>query len=276
MEPLDEEIRLRVEEEIEDIEFRLKRGSELGRFDQFWDDDTLFRCRYSQSKWLVLRPSSTVPHEIYSHALKGNKNIIHIFFGFGSDVNWFKDAIRDLPWVTSISSTYSDITSVPGRRYPLFIGSQNGALITFAKEIRPELDPFSTYIFTQARGIDMRSLPDRLGHGLWIRAIVLISFVAPTSGRLILRLIHSGSENAPLEITLGSTIIQLNPSTKSSITIDDITLNPIQDHRPSESDGLSFEPEIRNDIVIQFRGPRWHDHYLHDIELLDEAGLKKW
>ena len=36
----------RMQIEIEDAEFRLKRGSELGRFDQFWDDDTLFHCRY--------------------------------------------------------------------------------------------------------------------------------------------------------------------------------------------------------------------------------------
>jgi hypothetical protein len=42
MEPLDDEIRLRVEEEIEDTEFRLERGSDLGRFDQSWDDDSLF------------------------------------------------------------------------------------------------------------------------------------------------------------------------------------------------------------------------------------------
>ena len=51
---LNEETRLRMEKEIEDIEFRLKRGSKLGRFDQFWDNDTLFKCRYSRSKWLDL------------------------------------------------------------------------------------------------------------------------------------------------------------------------------------------------------------------------------
>ena len=103
-------------------------------------------------------------------------------------------------------------------------------------------------------------------------ARVLISFVAPTSGKsLILRLKHSGSEDAPLEVTLGSTIIQLNPSSKSSLTIDDITLYPIPG--PSGSDHLSFEPGIRNDIVIQFRGIKWHSHFLHDIELLDEADL---
>jgi hypothetical protein len=47
----DDEIRLRMKNEIEDTEFRLKRGSDLGRFDQFWDDDNLFECRYSRSKF---------------------------------------------------------------------------------------------------------------------------------------------------------------------------------------------------------------------------------
>ena len=78
MEALDDEIRLRVEKEIEDTEYRLNRGSALGRFDQFWDDDSLFECRYSQSKHLYLKPHSTVPLDIYSHALHRNKNIIHI------------------------------------------------------------------------------------------------------------------------------------------------------------------------------------------------------
>ena len=75
-----EEMRLRIENEIEDTEFRLKRGSDLGRFDQFWDDGLLFRCRYSRSKWLKF-DFLTVPLEIYSHALKGNRNITHITFG---------------------------------------------------------------------------------------------------------------------------------------------------------------------------------------------------
>ena len=50
---------------------------------------------------------------------------------------------------------------------------------------------------------------------------------------------------------------------------DDITPIP----GPSESDNLSFEPGIRNDIFIQFRGTaEGHDHYLHDIDLLDDVG----
>ena len=92
-----------------------------------------------------------------------------------------------------------------------------------------------------------------------------------------LRLKHSGREDGPLEVTLGSTTIHLNPSSKSSLTIDDITLYPIQVPSPSssESDRLSFEPGIRNDIFIQFRGTvEHHRHFLHDVELLDEAGLE--
>ena len=158
---------------------------------------------------------------------------------------------------------------------PLFIKSTNNDLIidTFAKEIRPKLDPSSTYIFTDADLSDI-TYSGRLGN----EARVLISFVAPTSGKsLVLRLKHSGKKDVlPLEVTLGSTTIQLNPSYKSSLTIDDITLYPIPG--PSESDHLTFTPG-RNDIVIKFKGPKGgtfmtHGHFLHDIELLDEVGLE--
>ena len=117
----DEEMRLRMEKEIEDTEFRLKRGSDLGRFDQFWDDDTLFDCRYSRSKWLRFY-QNTSPPEVYSHALKGNKNITHISFLHSDfDVNLF---LCDLPWVTSIS--LDEFATIPAlRRDLLFISSTN-------------------------------------------------------------------------------------------------------------------------------------------------------
>ena len=272
IEPVNDETRLRMENEIEDTEFRLKRGSELGRFDQFWDDDALFNCRYSRSKWLKLgNYFSSTPLEIYLHALKRNKNIIHITFGrlySDSDVNRFQATICDLPRVTSISRDSLGYLSVIHRDL-LFIKSTNNDLITFAKENQLKLDSFSTYIFTDAGSFDMYS--NKLGND----ARVLISFVAPTSHQsLILRLKHSGKEDGPLEVTLGSTIIQVNPSSKSLLTIDDITLYPIPD--PSGSGLLSFKPGVRNDIVIQFRGAKgqWHGHLLHDIELLDEAGLE--
>ena len=271
------EIRPRIENEMEDIDFRLKRGSDLGQFNQFWDDDFLFKCRYSRRKWLLLHWFDLrAPLQIYSHALKGNKNIIYISFDPIVDATRFP--ICDLPWVTSITS--SDSFSLPSIDHgPLFIRPIDNDLITFAKEIRPKLDHFSTYIFTDANWCDV-------GHGdsgvLKNSARVLISFVAPTSPQsLTLRLKHSGREDAPLEVTLGSTIIQLNPSSKSPLTIDDITLYATGPSE-SESDHLSFKPG-RNDIFIQFGGP-WrnrdsekitkHDHILHDIELLDEAGLE--
>ena len=257
----------------------MKRGSDLGRFDQFWDDHTLFECRYSRSKWLCFdKYVMFAPRKLYLHALKGNENIIHIIlddFDSEFDVNWFQAIIWDLPWVTSISFGYvSTLPAIlPEGRDPLFIQSANlnSDLITFAKETRLK-DPFSTYIFTDAGGNDMYQQPDRLGNN----ARIIISFVAPASDEsLILRLKHSGREDGPLEVTLGSTIIQLNPSSNSSLTIDDITLYPIQVPGPSESGHLLFEPGIRNDIVIQFGGTvERHGHYLHDIELLDEADLE--
>ena len=84
MATVDEEIRLRMEIDIEDTEFRLKHGSEnvsdLGRFDDW--SFPLFRCKYSLSKWLCLdkRDQNAPPLERILTVLKGNKNIIHITF----------------------------------------------------------------------------------------------------------------------------------------------------------------------------------------------------
>ena len=270
-----DEIRLRMEKEIEDTEFRLKRGSDLGRFDQFWDDDVLFNCRYSQSKWFHFSTFfSTVPVEIYSHALKGNKNIIHIAFSSlasESDANLFQATICDSPWVTSTSRNemFGRQMTPAIHRDLLFIRSTNNDLNIFAEKMK--LDPSSTYIFSDVGSSDLDS--GKLGGN----ARVLISFVAPPiSGKnLKLRIKHSGGEDVPLEVTLGSTEVQLNPSSKSSLTIDDIILYPIQVPRSSDSDHLSFEPEIRNTIFIQFKGTvEEHGHFLHDIELLDEGDLE--
>ena len=278
----EDETRRRMEKEIEDTKFRLKRGSDLDRFDQFWDYDTLFDCRYSRSKWLYLSkfvttPPGSPPLDIYSQALKENENIIHITFAYfdsDSDVDQFQAAVCDLPWVRSIS--LGSLPTIHPKQACLFIKSTDNDLIAFAEKFRLKLDSSqdSTYIFTEAERTDMAH-SDKLGND----ARVLISFVAPTlaSGQsLILRLKHSGGEDGPLEVTLGSNKIQLNPSSKSSLTIDDLTLHPIQTSGPPKSDRLSFKPGIRNDIIIQFRGTvDGHGHFLHDIELLDEAGLEE-
>ena len=134
---------------------------------------------------------STVPLEVYSHALNGNRNIIHIsFFRMRSDfvVNRF---LCDLPWVTSISPDWS--VAIPAiHRDLLFIKTTNNDLNTFAKEIK--LDLSSTYIFSDVGFLDVYA--DKLRSN----ARVLISFVAPTSGKsLILRVKHSGKEDAPLD-----------------------------------------------------------------------------
>ena len=285
---IDTRIHLRMEKEIEDTKFRLKRGSKLGRFDQFWDDDGLFNCRYSQSKWLYLEQNSTVPLEIYLEALKRNKNITHITFG-GFDDDQIRDIICHLPWVTSISllprapsgsfgsfGRKIETAPFPSAIYRdfLFIKSSINDLITFAKEITGKLDSSSTYNFLDIGDSYEFRLP-----AVSKNARVVISFVAPKSDEtLTLRVKHSGRENGPLEVTLrssmGSSKIQLN-SYKYTPTIDDITLYPNQLHGPSESDRLSFEPEIRNDILIQFRETvEERGHFLGGVVLLDEAGLE--
>ena len=144
-------------------------------------------------KWLYLTKDFIrhgAPLEIYSCALKENKNIIYINFrGFksDSDVDWLQATICDLPWVTSIF--YHSDSHLPAiHRDLLFIKSTyyHMDLITFAKKIRLKLNSFSTYIFMDAGGMYLG--PDRL----WNNARVLVSFVAPSGKSLILRLKHSG------------------------------------------------------------------------------------
>ena len=120
----------------------------------------------------------------------------------------------------------------------------------------------------------MYKLEGNFGNASDARVSISSSFVTPKFDQsLILRFRNSGGEDGPLKVTLESTIIQPNPTSKSSLTIDDITLYLVPG--TSESDHLSSELGIQNDIVIQFRGIRkWHGHLLHDIELLDEAGLE--
>jgi hypothetical protein len=268
------EIRLRMEKEMEDVHFRLKRGSDLGRFDQFWDEDDLFNCRYSRSKWVRL-VNREVPVEVYLHALKGNRNIIHVSFSPYSDVKEFHAAICDLPpWVTSISCYDYRFRDLPAINRDLLFNSAKNDLITFAKETRLKLDSSSSYIFTDANFHTMI-----YGCSLWCGARVLISFVGPTSRHLTLRFKYSGKEGS-LEVTLGSTTTQINnpsPKPSESLTIGDITLHPIQVSGPSESHHLLFEPGIRNELFIQYKKESYYVPVtlsLHDVELLDEDGLQ--
>jgi hypothetical protein len=224
------------------------------------------------------------PLKIYLDALKENKNIIHITFGEMNSDFRVDRFLSDLPWVTSISwdRAFSSSKSIhrdhPGRF--IRVKDSNTDLNTFAENFRPKLSDNLTYIFMDDGGSNKwYSESDRGKFAPSPR--VLISFVAPTFGQnLILRVKHSGEDDRPLEVTLGSTKVQLKPPSKSSLTIDDITLtdrlDPIHVLGPSGSD-LLFIPEIRNDIFIQFIGPdkeRWHGHILHDIELLDEGRLE--
>ena len=239
----------------------------LGRSGSISPKILYITVHHSKSTRVLLRKTKTS-----STSISVDLSLILMSTGFR-----LQATICDLPWVTSIF--YHSDSHLPAiHRDLLFIKSTyyHMDLITFAKKIQLKLNSFSTYIFTDAGGMYLG--PDRLGNN----ARVLVSFVAPSGKSLILRLKHSGRKDGPLEVTLGSqkNKIQLNPSAKSesSLMIDDITLCQISG--PSESDHLSFEPGIRNDIFIQFRGMVFsdghieHGHFLHDVELLDEAGLK--
>jgi hypothetical protein len=96
--------------------------------------------------WLHLKPHSSLPLEIYSQALKRNKNITLIAFkGSDSVIDLFEGTILNLPWVTFIFIDYFTIRvkSMLSRDYPLFIKSKNNDLITFAKEIGPPFQHIS-------------------------------------------------------------------------------------------------------------------------------------
>ena len=211
-----------------------------------------------------------------------SKNWCPITFSVGSDVNWFQATICGLPWVTSISRDlrlFRAGQSLPAINHDLpFIRSTND-LVTLSsskKKFDSNQTLFQHTFFTDVTASDMD-----LGR-LEGNARVLISIVVPSGKSLVLRLKHSGSEDMPLEVKLGPTIIQLNPPSRSLLTIDDISLHPIQDPgwipgTYEDHTSLSFEPGVQNNIVIDLKRKRdvWRQgHFLHDIELLDESGLE--
>ena len=176
-------------------------------------------------------------------------------------------------WTPESFSASPGLPAFPVHRDLLFIKSNlKNDLITFAKEIQPKMDPYSTYIFTDASHLDdyTNGYRPEYSNRLGTYSRVLISFVAPTSGKsLILRLKHYNSTSGnSLQVTLGSKILLVNPPSRGwSLITDDITLYSIPG--PSESNHLSFDPGIRNDIVIHVISGKFHD-----MELLDEAGLE--
>ena len=93
-----------------------------------------------------------------------------------------------------------------------------------------------------------------------IPGTIAVSFVGPTSGNLILRLTYRSTEDST-NLTITGTSFQLSLS--SSLTVDDITLHA----NHSESDKPSFEPGIRNSLIIQV--PMWPSS-IYDIRLLDQ------
>ena len=239
-----EQIASRLRRELEDVEFRLTQG--LDHCDQFQVDEQLLRCRHSQKKTLILhKPRLEPPLEAYSRALKQNKAPTYIvFFNFDSDdhCRWIANTIRDLLWVTSIWVLGRDLLPAIDRSIPLFIDDvRDPDIKTFLENDSQLAHSQGTFVFIT-------------------RDAIAVSFVGPTSGHLVLRLKHrSIRESTSLKIT--GTSLQLSIS--SSLTIDDITLHAT----PSESDKPSFEPGIRNNLIIQVMR---QSYSIDDIQLLDQ------
>ena len=237
-----EEMAIRSRKELDDIEFRLTQG--LERCDQFWVDEQLLECRRSRSNTLYLdKLSLEAPLEVYSRALKQNNTTTHIIFRWfdsDDDRRWIADTIRDLPWVTSIYVPNRELLPTIDRTTPLFIDDYDG------QDINTFLDNDSQLAHSQGTFIFI------------IPGTIAVSFVGPTSGNLILRLTHRSTTT----LTVTGASVQLSLS--SLLTVDDITLHA----SPSESDKPSFEPGIRNNLIIQVVG--WYS--AHDIRLLDQSG----
>ena len=242
-----EEVASRLIRELEDVKERLTQG--LERCDQFWSDEQLLKCRHSRSKTLLLlKLGLEAPLEVCSRALKQNKTTTHIGFydfHFANDYQWIADTIRDLPWVTSIFVEDRKLLPVIDRTTPLFIDDHNGHDIKTFLENDPQLaHSRATFIFVN-RG----------------RNRIAASFVGPTSGNLILRLTHR-SNTGSTSLRVKGTSFQLSLS--SSLTVDDITLHA---RLSSKSDKPSFQPGIRNNLIIQVTG--W-PYSVYDIRLLDQ------
>jgi hypothetical protein len=235
----------RLMRELEDIKERIQGLEHCG---QFWVDETLLECRHSQSKTLLLHKSHlTAPLEVYSRALKQNKTATYIdFYQFDSDDDrrWIADTIRDLPWVTSIRVPDRQLLPAIARTTPLFIYDENGPGIKPFLENDPQLaHSQATFFFVT-------------------EDTIAVSFVGPTSGNLILRLTHRSIEGST-NLTVTGTSFQLSLS--SSLTVDHITLHAA----PLDSDKPSFEPGIRNIMIIEVMG--WYSVY--DMRLLDQRAL---
>jgi hypothetical protein len=249
------EMARRLKKELAYVEFRISQG--LDRCDQFFDDEQLLKCRHSRSKSLYLdRYHFKAPLDIYSRALKGNDDVIHIDFYCYSDQEyaWFAETIRDMPSLTSIWVNNDPQRLPPIQRdTPLFINDydHSQSLNTFLNNNQSLARTRDTFVFMQ---YTLRS---------WT---IAVSFIGPSSGNLRLRLNHR-ARRPDITLTVLSTSFTL--TILESITIDDINLHP----DGSSSSLLSFTPNIRNNLILQTSSLKDSDYYtLRDLQLLDEHG----
>jgi hypothetical protein len=127
----------------------------LDRCDQFFDDKKLWQCRHSRSKSLYLDSTFIdAPLDLYSRALKGNNDVIRIYFDCESDQEyaWFANTICDLPSsVTSIEVLDRRRLPPIQRDTPLFVhdDADSQYLETFLNNDQSLACTRDTYVFMQ-------------------------------------------------------------------------------------------------------------------------------
>jgi hypothetical protein len=235
----------RLKKELSDIEFRIAQG--LDCCDQFFDDEQLLQCRHSRSKSLFLFPPFKAPLDFYTRALKGNDDVIRVSFLNESDslYAWFAETISHLPSVTSIKVINPRRLPPIQRDTPLFIDDFNPSqsLETFLNNDQSLARTRATYVFMQYNDD-------------WT---IAVSFVGPSSGKLILRLKHRARAPDTTLTVLGTSFTLAIPE---SITIDDINLHPISE----STSQLSFTPNARKNLILRASS----GYAPQDLQLLDE------
>jgi hypothetical protein len=239
----------------------------------------LTEYKFSRSKWVDLDLELlTEPLEVYAPALVAMNDVIFVSFKFyryvlsEDDYARVAELIRHLP--SSVTSIYVDGSRrLPAiqRDTPLFINDNDRSndIETFLHDNQLQLARTRrTHLFIDTGDYYGPSVsPARLE--LRPRSKIAVSFFGPPSGTLVLKLTHRFYGNAAtliLKESHGSRTFKYPVPSSHTFTTTAITLSP------SPSDHPSFEPDTRNNLIIEVTQGVLNYMKVQDIRLQDEAG----
>jgi hypothetical protein len=233
----------------------------------------LTKYKLSRSKWvdLDMQHVITQPIEVYTRALGAMNDVIFVHFHH-TDYARIAELIRHLP--SSVTSIYVDGSRrLPAiqRDTPLFINDNDRSndIETFLHDNQLQLARTRrTHLFIDTGDYYGPSVsPARLE--LRPRSKIAVSFFGPPSGTLVLKLTHRFYGNAAMLIlkeSHGSRTFEYPVPSWHTFTTTAITLSP------SPSDHPSFEPDTRNNLIIEVTVRDRNYMGVQDIRLQDEAG----